>query len=137
MVLGREIAERVFEPLHHLHASVIAQGFELFENHGLDITLFYEMFKALGGERHVPVRLGGSEPARDSVTAVNLTGHVASIAGKPAPTGLAAHFTLQRACSRCGLLARLHHVEQCPVTQQDLAAGLGDLFAALVFAFTA
>ena len=34
MVLGREIAERVFEPLHHLHASVIAQGFELFEYHG-------------------------------------------------------------------------------------------------------
>ena len=34
MILGREITERVFELFHHLHASVIAQGFELFKNHG-------------------------------------------------------------------------------------------------------
>lgn len=34
MVLGREMRERGFEPLHHLHAGVIAQGFKLFENHG-------------------------------------------------------------------------------------------------------
>ena len=34
MILGREVTERVFEPLHHLHARVITQGFELFKNHG-------------------------------------------------------------------------------------------------------
>ena len=34
MILWRKIIERVFEPLHHLHASVVTQGFELFENHG-------------------------------------------------------------------------------------------------------
>lgn len=40
MILGRKITEWVFEPLHHLHASVITQGFELFKNHGATCYAF-------------------------------------------------------------------------------------------------
>ena len=40
MILRWEITEWVFEPLHHLHASVIAQGFELFEYHGEECYAF-------------------------------------------------------------------------------------------------
>lgn len=40
MILGWKITEWVFEPLHHLHASVITQGFELFENHGVGYYAF-------------------------------------------------------------------------------------------------
>ena len=116
MILRWEITEWVFEPLHHLHASVIAQGFELFENHEVDATLFYEMFKAPGVE-------GAESPQVLPRPATDLRWRPEAAA--------------QARLGASVLPACLHHVDQRTVTEQNLAAGLGDLFAALVFAFTA